>query len=269
MIAFPKAKINIGLNIVKKLDDGFHNIETAFLPIELCDILEFVASPNNKMEFTTSGLFIDGNDENNLVIKAYNLVAKDFQLPPLQIHLHKHIPMGAGLGGGSSDAASMLKMLNENFSLGLSVEDLIEYAKLLGSDVAFFIESKPTIGVGRGDILTQIDLTILKGLKIIVVKPDIHISTSEAYAGVSPEVPKKKLIDTFQLPIEKWQGVIKNDFENSLFPNYPVLKDIKQKFIDSGAIYSSMSGSGSAVFGIFLKDKEFDFENCFVWNGLL
>jgi len=269
MIAFPKAKINIGLNIVKKLDDGFHNIETAFLPIELCDILEFVISSNNKMEFTTSGLSIDGNDENNLVIKAYNLVAKDFQFPPLHIHLHKHIPMGAGLGGGSSDAASMLNMLNENFSLGLSVEKLIEYAKLLGSDVAFFIESKPTIGVGRGDILTQIDLTILKGLKIQIVKPDIHISTAEAYAGVYPKVPKKKLIDTFQLPIEKWQGVIKNDFENSLFHNYPVLKDIKQKFIDSGAIYTSMSGSGSAVYGIFQEDKELNFENCFVWNGLL
>ena len=248
MITFPNAKINIGLNVVSKRDDGYHNLETIFYPVKLADALEFVDS--DEIQFSTSGIEIDGNPENNLVVKAYKLLQKDFNLPPVKLHLHKVIPFGAGLGGGSADAAFALKMVNEYFHLKISSLKLQNYALQIGADCPFFIENKPTFATGIGDQFQPVNLD-LSEYKILIVKPDILVSTPDAYKNVIPAKPIFNLKDIENLPIEKWKDTIKNDFEKSVFIKYPGIENLKNILYKMGALYASMSGSGSAVFGVF------------------
>jgi 4-diphosphocytidyl-2-C-methyl-D-erythritol kinase len=251
MLVFPNAKINIGLNVVSRRSDGYHNLETFFYPIPLCDILEFI--PAQKTDLTIIGTPISGNIESNLVMRAYQLLRNNFKLPNLSICLQKKIPMGAGLGGGSSDAAFMLKALNTYFDLQLSELQLENYAAQLGADCPFFIRNAPTLATGIGNEFTPINIS-LTDWYIILVKPNIHISTAEAYAHVSPspwEIPLKEALHS---PIQKWQQTIQNDFENSCFSAYPILPKIKQRLYDAGAVYAAMSGSGSTMYGLF-KDE--------------
>ncbi|WP_346862987.1 4-(cytidine 5'-diphospho)-2-C-methyl-D-erythritol kinase [uncultured Draconibacterium sp.] len=248
MISFPNAKINIGLNVVSKRKDGYHNLETIFYPVKLADALEII--PSEKTGFSSSGIQIDGEAENNLVFKAYKLLQKDFDLPPVKLHLHKVIPFGAGLGGGSADAAFSLKMLNEYFGLGISLEKLERYAAHLGADCPFFIQNKPTFASGIGDKFEPIKLD-LSAFEIMIVKPNCSVSTPEAYRNIVPAPPKFNLKEIERLPIEDWKDIVKNDFENSVFPHYPEIEILKNQLYEMGAIYASMSGSGSAVFGIF------------------
>lgn len=251
MVVFPNAKINIGLQIVEKRKDGFHNIESIFYPVfELYDVLEIIES--KELTFTSSGINIPGNLEDNLCLKAYQLLKKDYDLPPVHIHLLKVIPIGAGLGGGSSDAAFTLKLLNEKFELQLSDEDLINYARKLGSDCAFFIKNKPVFAHHKGDEFESVDLD-LSDYNIKVEYPNIHIGTSEAYAGV---IPQKSNFDLRKLSVDdikNWKTYVKNDFEDSIFPYHSTIEKLKEKFYSDGALYVSMTGSGSAVFGIFEK----------------
>jgi len=249
MVLFPNAKINLGLNIVAKRIDGFHDIETCFFPIGLCDILEFVKTDEETV-FQSSGLSIPGNPADNLCLIAWKLLAKDFNIPSVKIHLHKQIPIGAGLGGGSSDAAYMLKGLNNYFNLKLPVDTLKYYASKLGSDCTFFIENKPSFAVGKGEILNPISLN-LEGYKIALINPGIHISTKEAYSAVVPRKPDKNLTDLLELPVIKWSGKIKNDFEDYALKKYPVIAEIKAKLTGLGAVFTLMTGSGSSVFGLF------------------
>jgi 4-diphosphocytidyl-2-C-methyl-D-erythritol kinase len=272
MLCFPHAKINIGLNILNKRPDGFHNIETIFYPIGLSDVLEFIEAPDNSKQpiFTNSGLLIDAPEEKNLCVKAYRLLQTDFNLPDIQIHLHKIIPFGAGLGGGSSDAAFMLKILNGYFNLKLSETRLIEYASKLGSDCAFFIYGKPCLATGRGEILTPIHLD-LSDYSILLVKPNTHISTVEAYSGVTPSIPENSLHELIKLPISNWKNYIKNDFEEHLFETYPELKNIKAELYNLGALYAAMSGSGSSIYGIFKSLPYIDnkFKDCYIYKNKL
>ncbi|MGA0556322.1 4-(cytidine 5'-diphospho)-2-C-methyl-D-erythritol kinase [Larkinella sp. VNQ87] len=248
MITFPNVKINIGLTITEKRPDGFHNIESCFYPVPLNDVLEIIPAP--KTSFETSGLAIPGPASTNLCLRAYEHLKQDFDLPPVQMYLHKLAPIGAGLGGGSADAAFTLRQLNEQFNLGLSVEQLEEYARLLGSDCAFFIRNLPMYCVEKGDRFEEIDVS-LHGHTIVLVYPNLAISTAEAYANVRPQKPSTPLRVLLQAPLSAWRETIRNDFESSLFPMYPILQKIKQELYQSGAIYASMSGSGSTIYGIF------------------
>lgn len=251
MITFPNAKINIGLNIIEKRQDGFHNIESVFYPImDLFDVLEIIKS--NELKFTSSGITIPGNEADNLCLKAYHLIKADFDVKLVHIHLHKVIPIGAGLGGGSADAAFTLKLLNQLFELNITDDELINYARKLGSDCAFFIKNKPVYAYGKGDEFEEIDVDLSK-YEIKIEYPNIHIGTSEAYAGVNPKPSNKNIKELIKLPIKDWKNNIKNDFEDSIFPNHPQIKALKEKFYDDGAVYASMTGSGSAVFGVFDK----------------
>lgn len=270
MIIFPNAKINLGLNILNKRPDGFHNLETVFYPVPLCDILEIIEKPSDSglPFFNSTGLAIDSPIEKNLCVKAYYLLKNDFDLPEVAMHLHKNIPLGAGLGGGSADAAFTVILLNKLFSLNLDNEKMIAYAKKLGSDCSFFIMNKPAFAQGRGEILQPIDLN-LSDFYIMLIKPQVHISTAEAYNGVIPKIPKKSLSKNINLPIESWKGLIENDFEKHIFEKYAPLKEIKETLYQSGAVYAAMSGSGSTIYGIF-KNKptiETEFKNCFTWIG--
>ena len=248
MIVFPNAKINIGLNVVSKREDGYHNLETIFFPLKLADALEFVETDETKL--TTSGIQIDGAPEQNLILKAYNLLRTDFNLPPAHFHLHKVIPFGAGLGGGSSDAAFTLIMLNDYFNLGLSPQKLEFYASQIGADCPFFILNKPTFATGIGNKFHNIELD-LTDYEIVILKPNIAVSTIEAYKNVIPRNPKFRLTEIIKTPVEEWKNLIVNDFEKSVFRKYPQIAELKQLLYDFGAGYASMSGSGSAVFGIF------------------
>jgi len=254
MIVFPNAKINIGLNIVEKREDGFHNVESIMYPIKsLHDVLEVIeCKAGGNVEFVSTGIKIPGALKSNLCIKAYELLKKDYNLPFVKIHLHKVIPIGAGLGGGSADAAFMLIALNKLFKLGLSDENLEEYAKILGSDCAFFIKNNPVYASGKGDCFNAVDMD-LSDYTIKVEYPELHIGTREAYAGIIPMKTKKNLKDLIKLPIENWKGLIKNDFEISIFPNHYQIEELKESFYKEGAIYAAMTGSGSSVFGIFKK----------------
>lgn len=249
MVSFPNAKINLGLFITDRLPNGYHAIESCLFPIPWYDVLEFV--PSKQLQFALSGIAIPGNEKDNLVLKAYKLLRKDFSLPDLSVHLHKIIPMGAGLGGGSADAAFMLKMLNHEFQLFLDDSILEEYAAQLGSDCPFFIQNKPAIARGTGTDLKTITFD-LKGYWLVLIKPDVHISTQEAYAGVSP---KPSEVDLEELILSKdfgrWKAELVNDFEASIFLKYPSLGELKSKLYESGAVYAAMSGSGSTIFGIF------------------
>lgn len=248
MIAFPNAKINIGLNVVSRREDGFHNLETIFYPVKLADALEIV--PSEKTELTNSGLIIDGLPENNLVLKAYQLLKNDFPISPVKFHIHKVIPFGAGLGGGSSDAAFALHMLNDCFKLGLTSRQLEDYASRLGSDCPFFIRNKPVFATGTGNEFHSIELD-LSAYQIVVLKPHLSVNTAEAYKNIVPQKPEYSLKDLIQKPVEKWKELIFNDFEKTVFQKYPEIQTLKEFLYSQGALYSSMSGSGSAVFGIF------------------
>lgn len=258
MITYPNAKINLGLNIVEKRPDGYHNLETIFYPINLQDALEVTELENEEGEYKlkVSGVPIEGDAENNLVVKAYRLLKKDFpDMSPINIHMFKHIPTGAGLGGGSADAAFMIKLLNEKFNLKLSIEKMEKYAAILGADCAFFIQNKPVFASGIGNIFENITLS-LKGYYIVLVKPDIFVSTKDAFSHITPMHPNQSLKEIIRMPVETWRATMKNDFEESVFQKYPEIAAIKDKLYDMGAIYASMSGSGSSVFGIFREQVE-------------
>lgn len=269
MIAFPPCKINLGLHILARRADGYHDLETCFYSVAWSDILEII--PAAQFSFTSSGIFISGDVNDNLCVRAYRLLAKDFDLPPVAIHLHKIIPTGAGLGGGSSDAAHTLRLLNDLFILGLSREKMVLYAAQLGSDCAFFIYDTPMLGTGRGELLEPVHVS-LSGKFLVVVMPPIHISTAVAFAGVVPAKPEMSLVEilTHQSP-EMWRNTMKNDFEETVFTKFSAIAQLKESLYNHGAIYASMSGSGASVFGIF--DHETDLKRVFegndFWSGTL
>ena len=268
MITFPNAKINLGLNIVEKRPDGYHNLETIFYPINLQDALEVTRRENNDKEYTLhiSGSPLEGEPEDNLVVQAYKLLKKDYPgLLPVDIHMYKHIPAGAGLGGGSSDTACMIKLLNDKFSLGLSTERMEEYAVKLGADCAFFIRNKPVFATGIGNLFEPVELS-LKGYHIILIKPDIFVSTRDAFAEIKPVRPAVSLKEIVKQPMETWKHSMKNDFEDSVFKKFPEIAAIKDELYDLGAVYAAMSGSGSSVYGIFkapIENVEDKFCGCF------
>lgn len=256
MITFPNAKINLGLHITSKRKDGYHDIESCMVPIPLFDALEMIL--DKKATWNSSGLDIPGDPKDNLILKAEKLLRKDFQgLPNLNIHLHKNIPMGAGLGGGSADGAFALKLMNNLFDLHLDDFFLEEYATELGSDCPFFIANTPKIARGRGEILEPIDLS-LQGTYLVLINPGIHIGTKEAYAGVTPAPPKVKLEEVLA-DRSRWKAELVNDFESNIFKNHPEIAEIKSKLYSAGAFYAAMSGSGSSVFGLF-DEKPFELE---------
>lgn len=257
MVVFPRAKINIGLRIVEKRPDGFHNIETFFYPVALADALEFVVRKDNRKHDTlrVTGLMNETDPENNLVMKAVKLMRSSFDFPPVRIHLHKAIPLGAGLGGGSSDAAGMLRALNRYFGFGLNSEELRSFAGRLGSDAPFFIDSTPSFAEGVGNILSDMPLD-LSAYHIKILYPGINISTAEAYTGCVPCRTGLSLRQMISLPVNEWRGRVVNDFELNIFRNYPEVGEMKMELYDAGALYASMSGSGSAVYGIFRNDPD-------------
>ncbi len=260
MVSFPNCKINLGLHILNKREDGFHNIETVFYPLPFTDALELISKTKNKteIEFTGTGLAVDGNAADNLCVKAYHLLKKDFpQLPVVKIHLHKAIPMGAGLGGGSADAAFMIKMLNAAFNLNLSTPQLLNYSLQLGSDCPFFIINKPCFATGRGELLEEVSVD-LSMYKIVLINPGIHINTGWAFSKLTKVSDGFNPSDTLSQPIETWKADLKNDFEAPVFAAHPQIKTIKEDLYSRGAIYAAMSGSGSTVFGIFDKSIDTD-----------
>ncbi|WP_201979220.1 4-(cytidine 5'-diphospho)-2-C-methyl-D-erythritol kinase [Hymenobacter rubidus] len=252
MLVFPNAKLNLGLYITQRRPDGFHNLESVFLPLPWTDALELLPAPvGQAASITLTGRPIPGAPETNLCLRAYELLQADFpQLPPVQLYLHKIVPIGAGLGGGSADAAFALKAVNELFGLNLSVENLTSYARRLGSDCAFFIRNQPVLAVEKGDVFEGISLS-LAGTGCVVVYPNLHISTAEAYARITPQAPVHPLREALAQPMETWRSTVSNDFETALTPAHPVLAEIKQQLYAAGATYASMSGSGSAVYGLW------------------
>ena len=267
MISFPNAKINLGLSVVEKRQDNYHNIETVFLPTGLKDILEVVHNEGGEKpyEWSSTGIVIDTPPENNICIKALELLKADFNIGSVKIHLHKVIPFGAGLGGGSADAAAMLVLLNEMFELRLSQKQLKRYAVQIGADCPFFIDNTPQFATGIGDVLTPIDID-LTGYYLAILVPDVHVSTPDAYRFVKPVEPEFKISDVIKLPVHEWRGKLINDFEESVFKQYPEINKLKEYLYDAGAEYASMSGSGSSVFGLFAKKTELNIDNCFVWT---
>lgn len=274
MLEFPNAKINIGLNIIRKRPDGFHDLESLFYPIGMCDILEFIPAstpPDHSVfSFENTGIVLTDPVEKNLCVKAYRLVKKKYPLPSLQIHLHKVIPPGAGLGGGSSNGAFMIRMLSAAFDLGMTPHEMEEMAGTLGSDCPFFIRNQPAFATGRGNNLAPAR-PILSGYHIVVVHPGIHINTSEAYTKATPEESGKQLFESIKLPIHEWKQAIWNDFEEHIVNDYPEIGKLKEALYRSGALYSSLSGSGSAVYGIFEKAVPLKGipSEYFIWQGTL
>ena len=263
MIVFPCAKINLGLNIVSKREDGYHNLETVFYPIPLYDALEIKYMDEKFPSDTACDLKVTGNavdceEQKNLVVKAYHILAADYQLQRIHTHLYKHIPSQAGLGGGSSDAAFMIRLLDERFRLNIGNPEMERYAARLGADCAFFIEAEPAYAEGIGDVLMPADGPDgnLHGYYLCVVKPDVAVSTKEAYSAITPKKPAKSCRDIVRQPIETWKEELVNDFEEPIFKMHPELAAIKQKLYDQGAVYASMSGSGSALYGIFKKEPK-------------
>lgn len=270
MICFPNAKINIGLNITGRRSDGYHNIESVLFPVELCDVLEFVKEKDknkNGCKINCSGIELKEPADNNLCVKAYKLLKKDYDLPGVLIHLHKIIPVGSGLGGGSSDAAHMLKSLNKEFRLNISGKNLQKYAEKLGSDIPFFINNKPAFVYETGNKFREIDLE-LDGKHILIIYPNIQISTRQAYSKSFIKRRGESLEDLIKLPVHEWKNYIKNDFEITIFPQHPELKDIKEELYNMGALYASLSGSGSSLYGIFQSVPEIPekLRNYFTWQ---
>lgn len=263
MIVFPNCKINLGLHILNKRPDGYHNLDTLFYPVPLCDSLELVEHKEGKhtgAQITLEGIPVEGDQKNNLVLKAYDLLKADFDLPALDFCLLKNIPMGAGLGGGSSDGAFAIQLLNQYFKLHISIEKQVYYAAQLGSDCAFFIYNSACIGSSRGEILEPIPFS-LKGYYIALVKPPIHIGTAEAFSKITPRdsmlnQTNSSIKEIIQLPIKEWATMLVNDFEGSVFPNHPVLVQTKEKLYQLGAEYAAMSGSGSTLFGLFKEEPK-------------
>lgn len=258
MIVFPCAKINLGLNIVSTRDDGYHNLETVFYPIPLYDALEIKYMdpkfPSDvACDLKVTGNAVDCDEQWNLVVRAYNLLAEDYELPRVHAHLVKRIPMEAGLGGGSSDGAFMIRLLDERFRLNIGIAEMERYAARLGADCAFFITAEPMYATGIGNVLAPVDNTngFLKGYHIAIVKPNVSISTKDAYRQIRAQRPPKCCLDIVRQPVETWRDELTNDFEAPIFKVHPELKAIKQSLYDHGAVFSQMSGSGSAIYGIF------------------
>ncbi|RLC23045.1 MAG: 4-(cytidine 5'-diphospho)-2-C-methyl-D-erythritol kinase [Deltaproteobacteria bacterium] len=269
MICFPNCKINLGLSITEKRNDGFHNLETIMYPLNLHDILEIIVAPDKQFEFNSTGINIPGDSANNIVVKAFELLQANHQLPPVKIHLHKIIPMGAGLGGGSSDAAFTIKLLNDLFNLRLSVSTMQDYAGRLGSDCPFFIKNKAVLASNTGDQFEPLNLN-LKKFFFAIVAPKIHINTPEAYSWIKPKFKQTSLQTIISYPIDQWKQNLTNDFEIEVFKRFQEIEKIKENLYNAGAIYASMSGSGSAVYGIFnnpvsLTNK---FSEYYYWPGM-
>lgn len=278
MVVFPNCKINLGLNIIRKRNDGYHDLETVFYPVPLTDALEVVRElstvdgQRSTVNFTSTGLTINGTENDNLCVKAYQLLKQDFpDLPSIKMHLHKVIPMGAGLGGGSADGAFALQLLNNKFQLQLTTEQLITYALQLGSDCPFFIINKPCFATSRGEIMQPIDLD-LSDYKIVLVNPQIHIGTGWAFSNIAPQVPATSIQEIIQQPVITWKDVLVNDFQTPAIQQYPAIGEAIHQLYQQGAIYSAMTGSGSTVFGLFEKNTKprLTFpENYFVHSALL
>lgn len=274
MVCFPNAKINIGLNITEKRKDGYHNLETMFYPIPLEDSLEIIVSENSETPYK---LFVNGTEDlsiinDNIVTKAYQFIKNDYDIPPIEVYLTKQIPHGAGLGGGSADASFMLKLMNDKFSLGISNEDLEVRAGKIGADCPFFIRNTPTLAYERGDRFKAIDVS-LSGYNMLLIKPDIHISTKEAFDGIAPSKEKVGIIEKYvQGDIKEWKNNITNDFEKTVFALYPELEQIKNRLYEMGAVYASMSGTGSTIYGLFDTEIENQVninENYFIYKSEL
>jgi 4-diphosphocytidyl-2-C-methyl-D-erythritol kinase len=270
MIRYSPAKINIGLQILEKRKDGFHNIRSVMYPTGLCDILEIKVLPEgaSAFQFSQSGINLDTDPEDNLVAAAWRLLKRETDVPPVAIHLHKQIPVGAGLGGGSSNASQVLLALNHVSPQGISHERLEKLAGQLGSDCPFFLHQGPMLMEGRGEILSPAKID-LEGLYLVLLFPGIHVSTAEAYAGIHPKIPEVSLNQAISLPVSEWPGLVKNDFEDGLGVQFPLIGDLKESLYQAGAQYASLSGSGSSIYGIFrqhprLPDKLRDFV---IWEG--
>lgn len=250
MVAFANAKINIGLQVLSRRADGYHNLETVFYPLKIHDVLEVVEAPDTR--FIPSGISIPGNGQDNLCMKAYRLLKEAHDLPPVHIYLHKTIPVGAGLGGGSADAAFLLTLLNSMFGLELSESQLIDHARQLGADCAFFIRNTPVLATGIGDVLEDIEVD-LSGYHLVLVTPPVHVSTAEAYGTVTPHPEGRQLKSVISQPVSTWRNAIVNDFEMGIFAVHPEIAKVKEKLYENGALFASMSGSGSAVYGLFTE----------------
>ncbi|MDD5506908.1 MAG: 4-(cytidine 5'-diphospho)-2-C-methyl-D-erythritol kinase [Bacteroidales bacterium] len=269
MVTFPNAKINLGLSVLEKRPDGYHRIETIFYPIPLTDMLEIIPWTGPETVIQTAGLAMEGSPEDNSCLKAYRMMSMHFSLPPVRIFLYKTIPSGAGLGGGSSDAAFTIQTLNALFDLNAGRDLLLQIAVGVGSDCAFFLDDRPMLGTGRGECLEPVDLD-LSGLRIMLVKPPCSVSTAEAYAGILPKSKSTPLKEIIALPLYQWQARLVNDFEESIFRKHAQIQTIKETLLSSGAVYASMTGSGSAVYGLFESSTPDPslFPGCFVWTGV-
>lgn len=269
MVCFPNAKINLGLNVIRKRNDGYHDLKTAFYPVPYQDILEIVES--KEFSLTTSGISIPGQGE-NLVLKAYKLLKKEFRLPPVKIILHKYIPIGSGLAGGSSNGAFALITLNKLFELGIDEQKLIDYSLELGSDCPFFIKNKAVYAENRGEKFKELDIS-LKGYHIFIISPKIHVSTAEAFSGIQPGIPDMNIKEILEKkPINDWKDLLTNDFEGIIFRSHPVLGGLKKILYQKGAIYASLTGTGSSIYGIFKKPinaEDLDLPDYMIWLGTL
>jgi len=270
MICFPNAKINLGLNVVSRRSDGYHNLETIFYPIGINDALEIIIKEDQDTDsFFECGLKVDSAPEKNLVMKALHLMREHYNFPHVEVHLLKKIPFGAGLGGGSADASFMLMLLSDVFKLGVSQGDLIQMAVGLGADCPFFIHNKPMFASGIGEIFEDVNLS-LKDYYFVLIKPDIHVSTPDAFSKIQPKQPQISLKEIIKQPVSSWKELMVNDFEKNVFAKFPEIENIKDYLYDGGALYASMSGSGSSVFGIFKEEitiPENLYSDCFVWGG--
>ena len=263
MIDFPCAKINLGLNITEKRADGYHNLETVFFPIPICDALEIKTMDERFPSDMACDLKVTGNnvccdEKDNLIVRAYNMIAADFDIPRVHAHLYKNIPSEAGLGGGSSDAAYMIRLLDQRFRINIGNAEMEKYAARLGADCPFFITAEPSYAEGIGEILSPVNITDnnLEGYSLVVVKPQIAVSTKEAFSSITPRKPLMCCREIVAQPIETWKDALCNDFEESVFGIYPQLNDIKNRIYTLGAAYAQMSGSGSSLFGIFKSDVD-------------
>lgn len=270
MIVFPNCKINLGLQIKEKRADGFHNLETVFLPVPLTDALEVVQTATKDCSLVVTGISIDAHAEDNICVKAYRLLQQRFpQLPGISIHLHKAIPSGAGLGGGSADGAFMLQLLNRKFNLGLSAETLIPIALQLGSDCPFFIKNQPCYATGRGEIMEPVQLP-LNGYELVLVNPRIHVNTGWAFRQLPADRPHHNIQEVVSQPVAEWKNRLVNDFESPVFAAHPEIAAIRDQLYAQGAEYAAMSGTGSTVFGIFPKEHKLATrfpEHYFTWQG--
>ncbi len=269
MITFPNSKINLGLWVTERRHDGYHNIQTVMFPVPWCDILEIVSATGVDTTLTVTGIHIESPIENNLCYKAWRLFDDKYGIPPVSIHLHKVIPAGAGLGGGSSDASFTLRMLNSIFNLNLDSEILRSFAVQLGMDCPFFIENVPALSTGRGEFLKPVSLN-LDGYSVVIVKPPVHVSTAAAFLGIKPEFRKHSIDEFTSLPLQDWKKKLHNDFEESIFELYPEIQEIRNLLYRHGAIFAAMSGSGSAVFGLFFGNPmQMEFPGCDIFQTLL